>query len=123
MNTTETPFRRLVNTTKQHIQEIDIAAVKQKIEANTPYLLIDVREKDEWDKGHIVSAVHLSKGIIERDINEIAENFETPIILYCGGGSRSALAADNLQKMGYKRVSSMRGGFRGWKAADYPIAS
>ena len=121
MHITESPFKELVKTVKQNIQEIDIDIVKEKIDHNAAFLLIDVREKSEWDAGHLPSAIHLSKGIIERDINEVANTFDTSIVLYCGGGSRSALAADNLEKMGYTQVASMRGGFRGWKAVDYPL--
>ena len=121
METTESPFKQLVKSVKKLIKETDIEAVRKKIEQDVEFLLIDVREKDEWLAGHIRSALHVSKGVIERDINECAPTLDTSIVLYCGGGSRSALAADNLRKMGYSNVLSMSGGFRAWKAANYPI--
>ncbi|MCP4255402.1 MAG: sulfurtransferase, partial [Candidatus Scalindua sp.] len=84
------------------------------------FLLVDVREESEWNKGHITNAIYIGKGVIERDIEKKVGNTETEIILYCGGGFRSALAADNLQKMGYSKVSSMDGGYGGWVKAGYP---
>jgi rhodanese-related sulfurtransferase len=84
------------------------------------FLLIDVREDNEWERGHIVRAVHMGRGIIERDIEQAVPDHSAPLVLYCGGGFRSALAADNLQKMGYSNVISMDGGWSGWTAAGFP---
>jgi rhodanese-related sulfurtransferase len=95
--------------------------LKKRLEAKEEFHLIDVREDHEWAAGHIPGAVHLSKGIIERDIEEKFPNREAEILLYCGRGYRSALVADNLQKMGYKRVVSVDGGWRSWVGAGFPV--
>lgn len=108
------PFKAIVADAKQRINEISIEEVKILQEAGESFYFIDTREDNEFAKGALPGAIHLSKGIIERDINELTEDKNAKIILYCGGGSRSALAADNLQKMGYTDVYSMSGGFRGW---------
>jgi rhodanese-related sulfurtransferase len=100
-------------------QEIDIETTKTLLD-NT--LIIDVRETDAWDAGHLPNALHLRKEIIEQNIRHHTSDNATPIIIYCGGGSRSLLVTENLQKMGYRHVKSMKGGFRGWKAAEYPVA-
>jgi rhodanese-related sulfurtransferase len=107
-------FLAIVQDAKSRIQEINIDDLKRKQAAGEHFLLIDVREDHEWKAGHIPGAVHLGKGIIERDIEVLAPDHDRPILLYCGGGFRSALAADNLQKMGYTHVLSVDGGFRGW---------
>jgi rhodanese-related sulfurtransferase len=112
-------FVQLVQDARSRIQEIDIHETKMQLEQT---LIIDVRENDEWAAGHLPNAIHLSKGIIERDIRTHVPDENTAIITYCGGGSRSALVSDNLQKMGYTNVRSMAGGFRGWHAAGYPIS-
>jgi rhodanese-related sulfurtransferase len=113
-------FLKLVDDAKTRIQETNSQEVKQGIEAKEAFTLIDVREDSEWAKGHLPGAIHLCKGIIERDIENTVPGKATPIVLYCGGGFRSALAADNLQKMGYVNVFSMDGGWRGWTDAGYP---
>ncbi len=115
-------FLKIVHDAKTRIKECTIADVQAKISANESFLLIDVREESEWANGHLPGAIHLGKGIIERDIETRVPDTATPMILYCGGGFRSALAADNLQKMGYTNVISMDGGFRGWKEAGLTIA-
>jgi rhodanese-related sulfurtransferase len=114
-------FLALVQDAKQRIRETTIPELKKKLEAKEAFHLIDVREDHEWAAGHIPGAKHLSKGIIERDIEEKFPNREAEILLYCGGGYRSALVADNLQKMGYKRVVSVDGGWRGWTGAGHPV--
>ena len=114
-------FAALVKQAKQHINETDVNTVKQRIDAGERFHFIDIREESEWQQGHLPQAEYLGKGIIERDIEQLVTNLEDEIILYCGGGSRSALAALTLKQMGYINVASMDGGYRGWKAADYPI--
>lgn len=114
-------FVEIVNDTKTRIQQIDIPTVYRFIQENHSFKLIDVREHNEWNTGHLPTALHISKGVIERDIENVIPNLYEKIILYCGGGSRSALAAENLQRMGYHHVFSMEGGFRGWQALNYPV--
>ena len=114
-----TRFERLVAEAKKNITEIspqDVAAKSQSGEA----VIVDVREKDEWDEEHIPDATHLSRGTIELDIEEKVPDLNALIICHCGGGGRSALAAESLQKMGYRNVRSMDGGFKAWKAAGLP---
>jgi len=112
-----TGFLNLVNDAKKRVKETDVAAVKARMDKDEKLNLIDVREESEFAKGHLPGATHLSKGIIERDIEKTFPNRDAELILYCGGGFRSALAADNLQKMGYQNVISMDGGWRGWNEA------
>jgi rhodanese-related sulfurtransferase len=115
----ETRFEKLVAEAKKNIREIspqDAAAKSQGGEA----VIVDVREKDEWDEEHIPNATHLSRGTIELDIEEKVPDLNALIICHCGGGGRSALAAESLQKMGYKNVRSMAGGFKAWKTAGLP---
>jgi rhodanese-related sulfurtransferase len=114
-------FLALVEDAKQRIHETTVPELKRRLDAKEQFSLIDVREDHEWADGHIPGAIHLSRGIIERDIEETFPNQEAELLLYCGGGYRSALAADNLQKMGYKRVVSVDGGWREWNAAGYPV--
>ncbi|MBI1807895.1 MAG: sulfurtransferase [Ignavibacteria bacterium] len=113
-------FLKLVDDAKGRIKQTIPEEVKARLDRGEKLLLFDTREDNEWEKGHIAGAIHLGKGIIERDIEEKVPNKETEIILYCGGGFRSALSADNLQKMGYKNVISMDGGWRRWKELGYP---
>ena len=113
-------FLRLVQDAKTRVKETNVADVKRRIDAGEKFLLIDVREDNEWAKGHLPGAVHLGKGIIERDIEQRVPDTGTKLILYCGGGFRSALAGDNLQKMGYTNVESMDGGWKGWLEAGLP---
>jgi rhodanese-related sulfurtransferase len=95
--------------------------VKKKIDSNEKFLLVDVREESEFAKDHLPGAIHLGKGIIERDVEARVPDLNSEIVLYCGGGFRSALAADNLQKMGYTNVISMDGGIRDWREKGYPL--
>ena len=112
-------FLQLVNDAKQRVKETNVSEVKAKLDRGEKFVLVDVREESEWAKDHLPGAIHLGKGIIERDIEQRVPDTSTPIVLYCGGGFRSALAADNLQKMGYTNVISMDGGMRGWREAGY----
>jgi rhodanese-related sulfurtransferase len=113
-------FLNIVNDAKSRVRETNVADVKRRLDADEKLNLVDVREDSEWAKGHLPGAQHLSKGIIERDIETAIPDKNAEVILYCGGGFRSALAADNLQKMGYKNVISMDGGWRGWTEAEHP---
>ena len=113
-------FLKLVNEAKSLIREIDIDAYRKMRQEGQQHILVDTREDHEWSAGHVSGAVHLSKGIIERDIEQRVPDTGAKLILYCGGGFRSALAADNLQKMGYTNVESMDGGWKGWVSAGLP---
>lgn len=115
-------FLKLVNDAKKRVKETNVSDVKRRMDAGEKFILVDVREESEWARGHLPQAVHLSKGIIERDIEERVPNTNTKLILYCGGGFRSALVADNLRKMGYTNVESMDGGWKGWLESGLPIA-
>ncbi|MBX9681102.1 MAG: sulfurtransferase [Gemmataceae bacterium] len=114
-------FLQIVTDARSRIREISIVETKAKLDRGEKFLLIDVREESEWAKDHLPGAVHLGKGIIERDIEGKVADLDTPMILYCGGGYRSALAADNLQKMGYRNVLSMDGGYRDWRGQGLPL--
>ena len=114
-------FLQIVNDAKGRVRELGVQDVKAKRDAGEPFHLVDVREDREWDAGHLPGAVHLGKGVIERDVEKHLPDPDAQIVLYCGGGFRSALAADNLQKMGYMNVWSMDGGFSGWKEAGLPV--
>jgi rhodanese-related sulfurtransferase len=116
-------FLKLVNDAKSRVKETNVAAVKQRLDAGEEFILVDVREDNEWAKGHVAGAVHMGRGVIERDIEQRIPDTSAKLILYCGGGFRSALVADNLQKMGYRNVESMDGGWRGWLAAGLPTAT
>jgi rhodanese-related sulfurtransferase len=107
-------FKQLVEDAKKEIQEIDVAQLKRMQEAKEDFLLIDVREKEEAARGMIPGAVHLSRGVLEVNIDQVTTDKGRKMVLYCGGGSRSALAAVNLKKMGFKNVISLAGGWRGW---------
>ena len=113
-------FLALVNEAKKHVKETNVAGVKRRLDAGEKFILVDVREESEWAAGHMPGAVHLGKGIIERDIEQRVPDTSAKLILYCGGGYRSALTAENLQKMGYTNVESMDGGWKGWLAAGLP---
>ena len=113
-------FLRLVKEAKTRIKEEDFREIKKKMDAGDKMTIVDTREDNEWARGHIPNALHLGKGVIERDIEKAIPDKETTIVLYCGGGYRSALAADNLQRMGYRNVISMDGGWRGWTEAGFP---
>ena len=114
-------FLQIVTDARSRIREISISETKAKLDRGEKFLLIDVREESEWAKDHLPGAVHLGKGIIERDIEGKVADLDAPMILYCGGGYRSALAADNLQKMGYRNVLSMDGGYRDWRGQGLPL--
>ncbi len=115
-------FLAIVNDAKSRIVETSVNVVKKRIESNdSSFILVDVREDREWEKGHLPGAIHLGKGVIERDIEKTISDLNAEIILYCGGGFRSAMAADNIQKMGYTKAISMDGGFRGWTTAGYEL--
>ncbi len=114
-------FLDIVNDAKTRIRECHVADVKTKLDAGAAFHLVDVREESEFAAGRLPGAVHLGKGVIERDIEKTIPQVDAEIVLYCGGGYRSALAADALQKMGYVNVISMDGGFRAWKEAGHPV--
>ena len=114
-------FLKLVQDTKARVKECTVEDVKRRRDAGEEFLLVDVREESEWSAGHAAGAVHMSKGTIERDIETKVPDKAAPLVLYCGGGFRSALAADNLQKMGYTNVISMDGGWRAWTQAGLPV--
>lgn len=112
-------FEKLVTDAKKNITEIRPTDAAEKLKASGA-VIVDVREQDEWDEEHIPDAIHLSRGTLELDIEEKVPDLNTTIITHCGGGGRSALAAESLQKMGYKNVRSLEGGFKAWKAAGLP---
>ena len=114
-------FLALVNAAKSRIREMDIQQYKQMVSSRDPHLLIDVREDGEWAAGHAAGSIHLGKGIIERDIESKVPDKETTLVLYCGGGFRSALAGDALRQMGYANVISLDGGWRAYQSSGLPV--
>ena len=114
-------FLKIVNDSKSRIKEVTVADTRDRLTENPEAKLIDVREDNEWDAAHAAGAIHLGKGIIERDIEATVPDKSTELILYCGGGYRSALAADVLQTMGYTNVFSMAGGWKAWKESGAPV--
>ncbi len=116
-------FLKLVQDAKTRIHEVTVDEVKAKLDRGERFHLVDVREESEWAKDHLPQAIHLGKGTIERDIEQRLPDASAEIILYCGGGFRSALAADNLQKMGYINVFSMDGGIRDWREQRFPLVA
>jgi rhodanese-related sulfurtransferase len=119
-------FLKIVDDARSRVRETTVDEVKKRMDRRSEgkedkFVLIDVREDREYDADHIVGAVHMGKGVIERDVEAKYPDLNTELILYCGGGFRSALAADNLQKMGYKNVISMDGGIREWREKAYPL--
>ena len=114
-------FQKLAEAAKARVHEVTVDDVKPRLDRGEKFHLIDGREDHEWEQGHLPGATHLGRGIIERDIEKLYPDFATELVLYCGGGYRSAMAADNLQQMGYSNVKSMDGGFRAWKEAGFPI--
>jgi rhodanese-related sulfurtransferase len=114
-------FLELVNDAKSRVQQIDIEGYRKMRDAGEQHLLIDIREDHEWSVGHAAGALHLGRGILERDIEAKVPDKSTCLVLYCGGGYRSALSADNLQKMGYGAVISLDGGWRAWQQAGLPV--
>jgi len=114
-------FLALVDDAKSRIAQIDIVEYQRMLAQGVPHLLIDVREESEWSAGHAVGATHIGKGVIERDIERLAPDKSATLVLYCGGGYRSALAADNLQRMGYTNVMSLDGGWRAYTDAGLAV--
>ena len=114
-------FLKLVDEAKSRVKELSVDQVKAKLDRDEKLHLVDVREDSEWAIDHVTGAIHLGKGVIERDAEQRLPDKAAEIILYCGGGFRSALAADNLQKMGYTNVHSMDGGIRSWREKKYPL--
>jgi len=114
-------FLKIVNDAKSRVKEWDVQEVKRRLDAGEKFQLVDVREDSEWARGRLPGAVHLGKGIIERDIEKAFPDKHTPLVLYCGGGFRSALAGDNPQRMCYTSVISMDGGWREWTALGFPV--
>jgi len=112
-------FLKIVDDARTRVRETNVDEVKRRLDRGDKFLLVDVREESEFAKDHLPGAIHLGKGIIERDIEARVPELNTEMVLYCGGGFRSALAADNLQKMGYTNVISMDGGIRGWREKSY----
>ncbi len=116
-------FLNLVNDAKRRVNEISVAETRARLAADPKVVLLDVREDNEWMAGHAVEAVHLGKGILERDLEKLFPDPKTEIIMYCGGGFRSALTCDAAQKMGYRNVHSLIGGYKGLVAAGWPMRS
>jgi len=114
-------FLKIVEDAKARIRETTVDAIKSRLDRGDKFTLVDVREESEFAKDHLPGAIHMGKGVIERDIEHKVPDLNTELVLYCGGGFRSALAADNLQKMGYTKVLSMDGGIRGWREKHYPL--
>jgi rhodanese-related sulfurtransferase len=114
-------FLKLVEEARQHIRECTIEQVKDKLDRHEPFEFIDVREDNEYAQDHAHGATHLGRGVLERDVETMIPNKQTEIVLYCGGGYRSALAANSLRRMGYSNVASMTGGIKAWRDAGYPI--
>ena len=116
-------FLRIVDEARKNIRELTVDEVKKKLDQAEKFILVDVREDSEWAQEHLPGAIHVGKGVIERDIEQRVPDVASPIVLYCGGGFRSALAADNLRKMGYENVWSMDGGIRDWRQKGYPLTT
>jgi len=114
-------FLKLVAEAKKHVNEISVAETRARIAANPRIVLMDVREDHEWQASHAVEAVHLSKGILERDLEKLYPDANTEFIMYCGGGFRSAMTCDTAQRMGYRKVYSLMGGYKGMVAAGWPM--
>jgi rhodanese-related sulfurtransferase len=114
-------FLKIVEDAKTRVRETTVDDIKARLDRGDKFVLVDVREESEFQKDHLPGAIHMGKGVIERDIEHEIPDLTAPLVLYCGGGFRSALAADNLQKMGYTNVISMDGGVRGWREKGYPF--
>jgi rhodanese-related sulfurtransferase len=114
-------FLQIVQDAKRRVREVTVDEIKSRLDKDDKFTLVDVREESEFAKDHLPGAIHMGKGVIERDVETKVPNLDTPLVLYCGGGFRSALAADNLQKMGYTNVVSMDGGVRGWREKGFPF--
>ena len=113
-------FLKIVEAAKKRVREISVSEVLDKFKREEKFYFVDVREESEWDAGHAAGAVHIGRGILERDVEKQIPDPDSQVVLYCGGGFRSALAADNLQKMGYKNVKSMAGGWTAWNESGGP---
>ena len=118
-----TRFVQLVDEARARVKETNVETVRARMERAEAFTLVDVREESEWQRGHLPGAVHLGKGVLERDAETRFPNPAASLVLYCGGGYRSALAADTLQRMGYTNVESMDGGYRGWTEANLPVVN
>jgi rhodanese-related sulfurtransferase len=116
-------FLKLVDAARSLVRELNVEQVKTKLDRGEKFHLVDVREDTEWAKDHLPRAIHLGRGVIERDIEQRIPDSNTEIVLYCGGGFRSALVAESLQKMGYSNVFSMDGGIRDWRERGYPLST
>jgi len=114
-------FLKIVDDARTRIRETNVDEVKSRLDRGDKFILVDVREESEWAKDHLPGAIHMGKGVIERDVEAKVPDLDAEMVLYCGGGFRSALVADNLQKMGYTNVLSMDGGIRGWRENGYPL--
>jgi rhodanese-related sulfurtransferase len=114
-------FLKIVEDAKTRVRETTVDAIKSRMDRGDKFTLVDVREESEFAKDHLPGAIHMGKGVIERDVEHKVPGLNTELVLYCGGGFRSALAADNLQKMGYTNVISMDGGIRDWREKGYPL--
>jgi rhodanese-related sulfurtransferase len=114
-------FLQIVNDARSRVKETTVDEIKKRLDKGDQFVLVDVREENEFAKDHLPGALHLGKGVIERDIEAQVPDLNAPLVLYCGGGFRSALAADNLQKMGFTNVISMDGGIREWREKGYPL--
>lgn len=114
-------FLKVVEAAKQSVRECSVSDVKAKLDRGEPFHFVDVREDNEYAQDHATGAIHLGKGVIERDIETVLPDRQDPIVLYCGGGYRSVLAADSIRQMGYTNVMSMDGGIKAWREAGYPI--
>ena len=116
-------FLAIVEDAKKRIRQFTIPEYRERVERGETFVLVDVREDHEWERDHLPGAIHLGKGVIERDIEKTIPDKATPIVCYCGGGFRSALVCDNLQKMGYTNAVSLDGGYRGWVAKRLPVVN
>ena len=114
-------FLQIVDDARKRVRETNVDEIKSRLDRKDKFILVDVREESEYAKDHLPGAIHIGKGVIERDIETKVPDFNAPLVLYCGGGFRSALAADNLQKMGYTNVLSMDGGIRDWRERKFPL--
>src|SRR5438445_13834280 len=115
-------FLKIVDDARKRVRETNIDDVKTKLDRGEKFVLVDVREESEWAKDHLPGAIHLGKGVIERDVEQRVSDLNAPVVLYCGGGYRSALAADILQQMGYRNVITMDGGIREWREKGFPLS-
>lgn len=116
-------FLKIVDEARPRVKEITLDEAKRRLQQNPTTILLDVREDREWEKGHALRAIHLGKGVLERDIEQLIPNKQTEVLMYCGGGYRSALTCDAAQRMGYTNVFSIMGGYKGMLAANWPMTT